>query len=341
MSNVAIVSTGRYVPETYVYSKDVYKDVGLNYVAMKGMKIEKVHLAKNETAISMGVKSAKIALERAEIKPEDVDAIYYTGVMSDYILCQAAAEIQHQLGAINAYVTSFEQFCCSSLAAIECAYYKLKGDKNIKNILIVSSDIFESPGVNRWTAASSNFYGDGSSAAVLKRSDKGFIIKDTNCRADGSFNKLWRVPVGGLKEPITDLDILKNEFRFDCKKTAAEYLQDTKGTKYLYNVMIENNKKVFIELLDRNNLSIEDIDKLIVYNVGNKMLRLVLKSLKYSKSKTSCYLAMEYGHMGSTDLIFNLDHMLDDKKFSNGNIVAFFGAAGGLSWRSMLTQYIM
>jgi len=339
MDAIGIRATGRYSPKHFILTKDIIEEEGLSAKEVESISTNRVFIAKDEEPTDMAIKAAKEAINKADISPKEIDVIIYSGVFSDYLRWSEAARVQYEIGAKNSYAFKIEQGCNGSMASIDYAFSRLKTDYDINNILVVSGDKFEKPIINRWKAASANYYGDGASAGILSRENVKFNILGTHCIADGSFNHLWKIPVGGVAEPATEENVLAGEFNMDCKKTAAEYLSDDIKKEQLYNTLVNNNKKVMLDLLNRLNYSIEDIDKVVLYNVGKHVLDKIIPILGVEEDKTSTYISYEHGHMGATDILFNLDKMLEDGKFEDNDKIMLFSAGAGFTWSSTLLEY--
>lgn len=339
MSMVGIASTGRYVPKHVIYTKDIAAAEGLTEREIAAMGTNKVYAAKDEEPTDMGIKAAKIAIEKAGISPEQIDVVVYANTFADYLRWADAARIQHEVGALHAYAFRMEQFCCGGMAAMDFAFSKLQTDPEVNYILLVCADKYEKPIVNRWKAASANFYGDGASAAVIKRGDVNFSILGTHALTDGSFNHLWKIPIGGLKDPATYENIEQGDFHLDCKKTAAEYLSDDLKRDQLYTTLATNNKAVMLDLLHRLGYAMKDIDRVVLYNIGKHVLDKIIQTIEVPEEKTSAYISYEHGHMGPADIFFNLDKMQEDNHFKRGDKIMLFSAGAGFSWSSALLEY--
>ncbi|KXG76420.1 3-oxoacyl-ACP synthase III family protein [Thermotalea metallivorans] len=340
MPMVGISSTGRYVPKHAIFIKDIAEAEGLTEKEITAMGTNKVYAAKDEEPTDMGIKAAEIAIAKGGISPEEIDVVVYANTFADYLRWSDAARIQHEIGARNAYAFRIEQFCCGGMAAMDFAFSRLQTDLDLRHILVVCADKYEKPVVNRWKAASANFYGDGASAALLKRGNTGFRILGTHALTDGSFHHLWRIPVGGVRCPATVENIAQGAFHLDCKKTAAEYLSDDAKREQLYSTLANNNKKVMIELLNRLGYTVEDVDKVVLYNIGKHVLDKVIQTIEFPEEKTSAYISYEHGHMGPADIFFNLDKMQEDGKFEKGDKIMLFSAGAGFSWASALVEYV-
>ncbi|SKC76380.1 3-oxoacyl-ACP synthase III family protein [Maledivibacter halophilus] len=339
MDKVGIRATGRYVPKHFILTKDIIKKEGLTDKEVKSIATNRVFEARDEEPTDMAVKAANKTIQKANISPGDIDVLVYSATNSDYIRWADAARIQYDIGAENCYAFRMEQGCCGSMAGIDYAYSRLKTDKDITNILVVCGDKFSKPVFNKWKSASANYYSDGASAALISRKNIKFDILGSYSITDGSFNRLWKIPVGGLVEPATERNVQAGQYVLDCKKTAREYLSYDEKREELYNILVKNNKKVMLELFNRLNCSIDDVDKVVLYNVGKHVLDKIISILNIEESKTSTYISYEHGHMGPVDILFNLDKMVEDNKFDVNDKVLLFSAGYGFSWATSLLEY--
>ncbi len=169
MDTVSIVSTGRYVPDNVIYTKDVIESQNIPLKTVKELAIDKVHVAVDEEASDMAIKASILAIKKAGINPKDIDVVVYSNTIPDYLRWSDAARIANEIGATNAYAFRIEQFCCGGMAGLDFAYSKLKADPDMETVLVVCSDKFSMPIINRWTSASANYYGDGASACIVKK----------------------------------------------------------------------------------------------------------------------------------------------------------------------------
>ncbi|WP_432402595.1 3-oxoacyl-ACP synthase III family protein [Wukongibacter sp. M2B1] len=339
MDIVGISATARYLPKHCILTKDIIEEEGLTPKEVESIATNRVFVAKDEEPTDMAIKAANTAIERANISPEDIDILVYSSSFNDYLRWSDAARVQYEIGAENCYAFTIEQSCNGSMASIDYAFSRLKTDYDINNVLVVSSGKFEQPLINRWKAASANYYGDGASAAILSKRNVKFNILGCNSIADGSFNHLWKIPIGGIAEPATEENVLAGKFKMDCKKTAAEYLSDDIKREQLYSTLVNNNKKVMLDLLNRLDYSMEDIDKVVLYNVGKHVLDKIIQIIGIDEDRTSTYISYEHGHMGTPDILFNLDKMLEDGKFEDNDKIMLFSAGAGFTWSSTLLEY--
>lgn len=334
MNDIAILATTRYVPETYSLTKEVYKKVGIDEEKYKAINIEKVHIADNENAYDMALKCAKKILEKTGIDIKKIRYIVYASAVNEYIIADYSMKLCRELGLWNAETVNINQFCNSAIVAIEYLYHQLKLLPQDQYGLMVTSECFHDIGINRWTAASTLYYGDGASAAILGKSIDGLVIKDSNDVTVGKYNEMWKMPIGGLKSKFSNVEALKKAFNYEFGKSEENIV----NPMVLFKLMGDSSKKVVIDMLNRNGLCIDDINHFVMYNPGEFMQNFLIKALKVEHKRVLTETAKEYGHMGSSDIIFNLDYLLKQDRVDVNDNLVLFSMESGLNFRCILLK---
>ncbi|HEV8194874.1 MAG TPA: beta-ketoacyl-ACP synthase, partial [Ktedonobacterales bacterium] len=68
---------------------------------------------------ALAVRAARLALARADLPPEELDLIVYSGSMhKDFYVWSAANRIQYLLGASNAYAFELAALCTTNVLAL-------------------------------------------------------------------------------------------------------------------------------------------------------------------------------------------------------------------------------
>jgi 3-oxoacyl-[acyl-carrier-protein] synthase-3 len=92
---------GKYVPENIVTNDDLagIMDTNDEWIQERTGIEERRHITKEDdnTTASMGVKAAKIALERAKISKDDIDLIVFATLSPDYYFPGCGVQVQDLL----------------------------------------------------------------------------------------------------------------------------------------------------------------------------------------------------------------------------------------------------
>lgn len=334
MNDIAILATTRYVPETYSMTKEIYINVGIDEDKYKAINIQKVHIADNENAYDMALKCAKKLLEKSNIDKKNIRYIVYASAVNEYIIADYSMKLCRELGLWNAETVNINQFCNSAIVAIEYLYHQLKFLPQEHYGLMVTSECFHDIGINRWTAANTLYYGDGASAALLGKSRDSFAIRDSNDVTVGKYNEMWKMPIGGLKSKFSNVEAIKKAFNYEFGRSEENIV----NPMVLFKLMGDSSKKVVFDMLSRNKLNIDDINHFVMYNSGEFMQNFLIKSLKVERNKVLTETAKEYGHIGSSDIIFNLDYLLEQDRVNVDDNIVLFSMESGLNFRCILLK---
>ena len=341
--SIGICSTGIYEPEEIQNVEDFKVVEGISDEKIKKLGIERLRVAsKNEHPSDMAIKAAKNALRDSDIRPEDIDIVVYTqAFFSDHLMWPDYAEIQHKIGAVNANSLKILQQCNGQVAAIDYIYSKMLSDKNINTALIVAAEKYCKPLMNRWQSSNTAFWGDGASAALIKRGEKSNEILGTSLSTDGTYNRIWQASYkGGTVLPFSDeVRLEKDRMLVDFVKSGGIYQTDDNMRKIIVDNMISKNNQVLSNILKNANEEIK-INKVITVNLGISWISQVVQILNVPIENTSAYIAKDYAHMGACDLIFNLHKMKSDGQISQGDNVVLFSSGAGYSSGCVLLKYI-
>ena len=174
---VGIIAIGMYVPPKIVKNAD-FINVHLTpheeafFGTDPHFADNKRRVAENESAMEMGVKAAKSALEDYKIDPESIDLVLYTSSCKDLtrLAPPIANYVQTAIGAINA--NSFNVDCgfngwlptfITGASYIASGFYK--------RVLIVTGETIVSS--MDCSTSEALFMGDGAGAVVLEQVDEG------------------------------------------------------------------------------------------------------------------------------------------------------------------------
>ncbi|MCX7922138.1 MAG: hypothetical protein N3B21_09030 [Clostridia bacterium] len=340
---IGICATGIYEPGQFVNVEDVKLIENISEEKIKKLGIERLRVASGEEHPSdMAVKAAKHAMENGNINPEDIDIVIYTqAFFSDHLVWPDYAEVQHRIGAVNANSFKILQQCNGQVAAIDYAYSKMMADRSISTVLIVAAEKYCKPLMNRWKSANTAFWGDGASAAVIKRGVESNVIIGTSLATDGTHNRVWQASYkGGTVLPFSDEVILeKDEMVADFVRSGGVYQTDDSMRKIIVDCMISQNNRVLSKILKSAGEDVK-VDKLVTVNLGINWISQAAQSLGVSIENTSAYLAKNYAHMGACDLMFNLHKMRADGRIASGDNVVLYSSGAGYSSGCVLLRYL-
>jgi 3-oxoacyl-[acyl-carrier-protein] synthase-3 len=314
-----IVSTGSYLPEIEV-TNDMLRarfDARVpefvdKMEASSGIR-SRWYAPESWAASDLALRAAKIALDRAHRKPEEIDLVIVGTDSPDYITPATSVVLQDKLGAKNAGTFDVGCACASFPTAAASAAGLMQANANLRTVLVVAVYM-----MHKLTSPDDPmifFYGDGAGAAVLERSDApGFV--SSAFRADGSFAPRWSIAAGGTREPF-DAEALKNG-----RHLVKMY------ERYPPEINNEGWPAIVRACAKNGSFALTDIDFLIFTQVRKPTIELVMSDLGIPMSKTHTIMETQ-GYTGSACIPMAFDDAIAQKKIRPNDLVVMVGSGVG------------
>src|SRR5690606_31223443 len=175
MYNSKISGLGYYVPDNVVTNDDLSKMMDTNDAWIQertGIKERRWAVENSsDTTSAMGVKAAKIAIERAGIDKDEIDFIVFATLSPDMYFPAPGVQVQHALGIKTVGALDVRNQCSGFVYAISVADQFIKTGM-YKTVLVIGSEL-HSHGLDKTTRgrAVSVIFGDGAGAAILTREE--------------------------------------------------------------------------------------------------------------------------------------------------------------------------
>ncbi len=313
-----IVSTAKYVPERVVTNDELRRK--LTHVPdfvdkmEAGTGIKRRFWAPPEYATSdVALPAAKKAIERAGLKPDDIDLIILGTDSPDYITPATSVVLQHKLGAKNAGTFDVGCACASFPTGLTAAAGIIATNAAIKNVLVVGVYLMQR--LADETDPLQFFYGDGSGAAVLQASDKpGYL--GSAFKADGAYAKNWLIPAGGTVEPAS------------CQAVQAKRTKVMMVERYPPEINEEGWPQLVLRLQKQLGFDLKDVAQFIFTQVRKPTIELVMQKLGQPLERAHTIME-EYGYTGSACVAMALDDAIEKKKIKPGDLVLLIGSGVG------------
>lgn len=303
-----ICATGCCVPSNYLDNNDLAKIVDTNDEWIRERTgIVRRHIAKDDTTVALAVRAAEKALESSDIQAEEIDLILVSTISSNVVLPCTACEVQKEIGAVNATCFDLNAACTGFLFAYNTAQAYIASGI-YKTALIIGAECLSS--ITDWTdRGTCILFGDGAGAAIL-RAEEGTRIS-TVTHSDGERG-----------EALT------------CE-TGAKMQMDGQA---VFKFAVKQVPQCVRELLEKNELSIEEIDYFILHQANRRIVESVAKRLKTGMEKFPMNL-QEYGNTSSASIPILLDEMNRKGLLKKGQKIVMAGFGAGLSWGASLVEW--
>jgi len=320
-----IIGIGSFLPEKVVHNTELEKIVETTnewIVERTGIQSRRIAEA-NISSSDLGAEAARLAIENANLKPEDIDMIISASSSPDCTFPATACIIQDKINAKNAAAFDIQAACTGFVYGLVTAtQYILSGE--CKNVLVVGCEVLSK--ITDWQDRNTCIlFGDGAGAVVVSNVQQGGIAASI-LGADGSGAGLLEVPAGGTREPA-NLESVKNR-RHYIKMNGNEVF------KFAVKVFEESIRKI----VNKANLTLDHIDLIIPHQANVRIIDAAVKRLKFPMERVVVNLD-KYGNMSSASIPVALHEAISMGKIKRGDKVILVGFGAGLTWGAVLMEW--
>ena len=331
-----ISGLGHYVPENVVTNDDLSKLIDTNDAWIQertGIKERRYVVKGEDTTTSMGVKAAKIAIERAGIDKDEVDFIVFATLSPDYYFPGPGVLVQRDLGIKTVGALDVRNQCSGFVYALSVADQYIKSGM-YKNILVIGSEL-HSAGLDMTTRGRgvSVIFGDGAGAAILTRSeDENSGILSTHLHSEGQHAEELALIAPGMGERwITDI-------LADDNPEDTSYYPVMNG-QFVFKNAVVRFSEVIVEGLSANGLSKEDIDLLVPHQANLRISQFIQKKFGLADDKVFNNI-MNYGNTTAASIPIALTEAWEQGKVKKGDLIVLAAFGSGFTWGSVIIKMV-
>jgi 3-oxoacyl-[acyl-carrier-protein] synthase-3 len=266
----------------------------------------------------MIVRAAQLSLAKAGIDKTEIDCIIVATMTTDYPCPSTAAVVHHKLKTNNAWGFDAMAACSGFLYGLQIASALINAGVH-KNVLLCAADKMSSI-IDPLDKKTAIIFGDGAGVVLLKQTDtEGNEIIDTICKLDSTDYMSVSARDGGSKNQIT-AETLTDGHHF-MKFTA----------RGIFSGGIAMFKNVIIEILAKNNLTLDDIDYIVPHQANKRMLEGLAAELNVNIEKF--IINIEYiGNTNSASIPIALSQAVDAQKIRPGMKLLIAGVGAGFTY---------
>ncbi len=335
MYHSKIAGLGFYVPQNVVTNDDLSKKIDTNDEWIQertGIK-ERRHIIRGEdTTTTMGVKAARIAIERSKLSTDDIDFVIFATLSPDYYFPGPGVLVQRDLGLKTVGALDIRNQCSGFVYAISIADQYIKTGM-YKNVLVIGSEV-HSTGLDMTTRGRgvSVIFGDGAGAAVLSREEnleKGIL--STHLHSEGQHaEELSLIAPGMGKRWVTDILAENNP-------DDESYYPYMNG-QFVFKNAVVRFSEVINEGLQANNLSVDDINMLIPHQANLRISQFIQQKFKLSDEQVFNNI-QKYGNTTAASIPIALTEAWEQGKIKEGDVVVLAAFGSGFTWASAIIKW--
>lgn len=321
---VGIKGVGAYVPSRVLTNFDLEKmvDTSDEWIFTRTGIRERRIAESNEATSDLSYVASKIALENANLTPNDIDLIIVATVTPDMFFPATACILQNKLGAT---CPGFDLSAgCSGLIYALSVGTQFIANGMYDNVLVVGGETLSK--IIDWQDRSTCvLFGDGASAIVLGPVDEGGF-KSFVLGADGSGGELLEIPAGGSRLPAS-YETVSQRLHF-IKMNGREVF------KFAVRIMGE----AALMAIEKAGLTSSDIDLFIPHQANIRIIDSAAERLNIPRDKVFINLD-RYGNTSSASVGLALYEALLEGKIQKGSNIVMVGFGAGLTWGACVLEW--
>ena len=325
MSKITAAITGveGYVPEHIMTNDDLAKIVNTSdewITSRTGIKQR--HIMKDGATSDIAVPAIQKLLEKKGIDPLDIDLVICGTVTPDYPFPATANVICDKVGMKNAWGYDVIAACSGFLYALATGSQFIETGKH-KKVLVVGADKMTSI-LNYEDRTTCVIFGDGGGVVLLEPNTEGLGVIDSVLKSDGSGRQYLIQHAGGSVNPPSIETVTNNMHSVQQEG------------KQVFKFAVTNMADVSAEIMERNNLSSDDVDWLVPHQANLRIIDATANRMGIEKEKVMVNI-QKYGNTTAGTLPLCLWDWEKQLKKGDNLVLSAFG--GGFTWGSIYLKW--
>lgn len=324
MRNAHIHSTGMFVPERVVpnsFFDELLGEPVSQWLADNVQIYERHWCSEHESTSTLCVQAARVAMNRGNVKPEDIDLLIIATDTPEYISPSTASKVQHLLGLKNAGSFDVNTACAGFVTALDMGSKYIRADENYNTVLVIGAYAM-SKYLNMNDKKTVTLFADGAGAVILKscnNAQQGFLSSQLITK--GEYEGYMGIYAGGTYMPLDEEVLTRKDHLL---KFVTKFPKELNPE--MWSMMIRT-------LCQRIGIEPHDIDHFFMTQININSIWETMDRLGTDRSKATTIMH-HYGYTGSACIPIALNEADKQGKIKAGDLLMFIGSGGGLAFAS-------
>lgn len=321
----AITAIGGYVPDDKLTNADLEKMVDTNDEWIRtrtGVSERRILKGEGKGTSDLAIPAVLQLCEKRGIDPAEIDCLICCTVTPDMTFPATANIICNKIGAVNAWGFDLEAACSGFLYGLTSGAMFIESGRYSK-VVVVGADKMSAI-VDYSDRTTCVLFGDGAGAVLLEPGYEGLGVLDSLLRSDGSGAAYLHMKAGGSRYPPTVETV-----------TARQHFIYQEGPA-VFKFAVKGMADVSAELLERNNLTGDDIAWLVPHQANKRIIDATASRMGLSPDKVM----LNIGHYGNTTAAtIPLCLWEWESKLNKGDNLVLAAFGGGFTWGATLIKW--
>ena len=314
----AITVVQGYVPDYVLTNQELETMVDTNdewIQSRTGIVERRILKGENQGTSVIGAEAVKGLLEKTGTDPLEIDMIICATVTPDMPFPATANIVADMVGAKNSFGYDLSAACSGFLYGLATGASFIESGA-AKKVIVIGADKMSSI-IDYTDRTTCIIFGDGGGAVLLQPTEEEVGIMDSILKSDGSGAPYLHMKAGGSRKPATPETV-----------AAREHYAYQEGST-VFKFAVTNMADVAAEVMDRNNLSGDDIAWLVPHQANKRIIDATARRMDVGDGKVMLNI-QRYGNTTAGTLPLCLWDYESQLKKGDNIILAAFG--GGFTW---------
>ena len=322
--SLRISQTAHYVPSKVITNDDLAQIMTTSDEWISSRTgIKQRHVVQNEQTSDLALAVAQLLLQRANLKPEQLDFIIVATMSPDYLTPSTAAIVQGKLHAGKALAFDINAACSGFIYALAIADKLLAG--SYQRGLVIGAEVL-SKLIDWQERSTAVLFGDGSGGVLVEKSSQteGIIAEDL-----AAFGELGAKLTAGyqpLCSPYSSDKIAKHKKYFEMDGRAV------------YDFATHEVPNSIRRVLTKANWKKDDVQWFLLHQANGRIISAIAKHLNIAEEKFLENIA-KYGNTSAASVPILLDEAVNSGIIKRNQKLILSGFGGGLTAASIALSF--
>lgn len=290
-------------------------------------------------APEMALRASQDALKRSGHAPGDVDLLLYVDTWHQGPDgWQPQSYLQRHLVGGEALALELRQGCNGMFTALEVAADSLLAGSGKRTALVVAADNFGTPLLDRWRVGAGFISGDAASAVVLSR-EPGFAkLLAVRSAAAPDAEGMHRGDEPMFPPGVT----VGRQLDFGARGEAFRREVLASGIGAAPMLAVQGTMMEVVErTLDDAGIELSDVSRVAFNNFSREMVeQRAMAPLGFPLSASTWDFGRTIGHLGASDQLVSLDHLLGTGQLHPGDHLLMTGVGPGVTLSAAVVKIL-
>jgi 3-oxoacyl-[acyl-carrier-protein] synthase-3 len=314
-----ITGIGSYLPAEVVSNDDLSKilDTSDEWITTRSGIKQRHRAAEGEATSDIALQAAQDALRVAGITAQDIDLIIVSTTTPDLTFPATAALVQKKLGIHHGAAFDVQAVCSGFVYGLSVASAMVEAGQ-AQRVLLIGAETMTR--LLDWEdRATAVLFGDGGGAVVLEATeidspDAPHIV-GSYLRSDGNLTDLLYVDGGPSTTGTT------GKLRMQGRE--------------VYRHAVGNIAEAIESLLQKHDLSVDDIDWFVPHQANKRIIDGVAKKIGLPPEKTVVTM-QNHANTSAASIPLALHDLVKSGRLASGDVIMLEAMGGGLTWGANL-----